>query len=288
MRRPVRAPDGGYGGGRAQSFQQVLRDALRYIADFGFSDQARMEDILLRLRIAAERELGPSELADRAVRDGLGAIYGRLIDAGGIARYAPDVPRYTIAMVRPQLRAELDRRIMASADLIKLRRGEAIDKTLRQVSGWATSIPPGGISDESLRDVQKRVGDSLRQYRFEQRRVQIDQSAKLVANVANLVAVDNGAIAAEWHSHWRRPGYNYRKDHKERDGLFYAIRDSWAVREGLINKGAGYLDEITQPAQEPFCECFAKYVSSPRRLPPEMLTAKGREWIARGNAKSAA
>jgi hypothetical protein len=268
-----------------QSFQQVLAEVLKHIADHGYSDQDRMEEYLLRLRMAAEREIGSPQAADKAMRDALGAIYGRLIDQGGVSKYAPEVPRYTIAMVRPQLRAELDRRVMAATDLIKLRRGEAIDKTLRQVVGWTTSIPPGGVSDESLREVKKRVGDSLKQYRFECRRVSIDQGHKLVNNVANIVAVDNGAIAGEWHSHWRQAGYNYRKDHKERDGKFFAVKDSWAVREGLIKKGDGYLEDITQPGQEPFCRCFVRYVSSPRRLPDDMLTDKGRQWIAQGRAR---
>ncbi len=48
------------------------------------------------------------------------------------------------------------------------------------------------------------------------------------------------------------------------------------AQQGLITKGDGYLDEITQPAEEPFCRCYGVYVNNLRDLPPEMLTEKGR------------
>ncbi|MFP1463127.1 hypothetical protein ACLB1E_23590 [Escherichia coli] len=52
---------------------------------------------------------------------------------------------------------------------------------------------------------------------FISRRVAIDQGHKLASNVKYLLAVQSGAIALRWHSNWRRPGYKYRQDHKERD-----------------------------------------------------------------------
>jgi hypothetical protein len=127
--------------------------------------------------------------------------------------------------------------------------------------------------------VRASVGKSVAQVKFERRRVEVDQGHKLAANISNIVAVDNGAIAAEWHSHWRQTHYNFRHSHKERDGKIYAIRDSWAVKQGLINKGAGYTDEMTAPGQEVFCRCFMRYITSLRRVPDEMLTEKGREWL---------
>lgn len=267
------------------SFRRLLEEAIRDLTDRGYVSQQQIEDWLRVLRSAAERELGPEGRIDDMTRAALGAIYDRLIERGRVVEYVPGVSRYTLAMIKPRLRAELDRRILASADLIKLHRREAVEKTLQRFSGWSTSIPPGGDGAINKREVRASVAKSVAQFKFEQRRVAIDQGHKLIANMSNLVAVDNGAIAAEWNSHWRQAGYNYRKDHKERDGKFYAVRGSWAIDQGLINKGAGYLDEITQPAQEPFCRCFARYVMSPRRLPDSMLTAKGRAWISNSGGK---
>lgn len=65
---------------------------------------------------------------------------------------------------------------------------------------------------------------------YEARRVMIDQNRKLIANIDNVIATSNNAIAAIWHSHWRRPGYDFREDHKERDQLYYLIRGNWAQK----------------------------------------------------------
>ena len=281
------APEGGQGFAR-QSFQRLLTEALRDLAATGYVSRGQIEEWLSRLRAAAERELGAEARIDAAMRAVMESAFRRLIDQGKIAEYVPGVSRYTVAMIKPQLRAELDRRILAAADLIKIHRREAIEKTLQRFAGWSTSIPPSGEGVIDKREVRAAVTKSLKQYDFERRRVAIDQGAKLIANVADIVARDGGAIAAEWHSHWRQPGYNYRPDHKERDGKIYAIRDSWAHREGLITKGAGFTDEMTAPAQEPFCRCFMRYITSPRRLPEDMLTRKGREWIGRGADRSVA
>ena len=39
---------------------------------------------------------------------------------------------------------------------------------------------------------------------------------------------------------------------------------------------AGYTDEITQPAEEPFCRCYYVYLYSLGRVPDDMITKKGR------------
>jgi hypothetical protein len=115
---------------------------------------------------------------------------------------------------------------------------------------------------------------------FEQRTADIDRGHKLVASEAAMEAMKNGAIAAEWHSHYRQPGYDYRLEHKERDGKIYAIRGNWAIERGLMNKGAGYTDEITAPAEEHLCRCYYTYLNNIRDLPEDMLTEKGKQYLA--------
>jgi hypothetical protein len=268
-----------------EGFGPTLADGIRHFAEHGFASQEDLDYWLARLRRAAERGM-PGETETREhLRRHLGAIYARLIDRGKIAEYVPGVGRYTIAMVRPELRAELDRRIRASADLITLRKAEAVGKTVARFQGWASSIPAGGDTKVNRTEARADIGKSIAQVKFEQRRVAIDQGHKLVANVADIVARQSGAVAAVWHSHWRQAGYDYRKDHKERDQKVYALRGSWAAEKGYMRAGeAGYLDQITQPGQEPFCRCYAQYVTSLRGLPPEMLTQKGRDALKASEA----
>src|SRR6185312_4812820 len=250
------------------SFRRLLAEAVSYIANVGYVSREKIEEWLSLLRNAAERELGSEEQIDDAVRSALGSAYRRFVDNGKVLDFVPGVTRFNLSMVKPQLRSELDRRILAAADLIKIHRREAVERTLQRFSGWSTSIPPGGDGTIDKRETRSEIGKSVAQFKYERRRVDIDQSHKLIANVSNIVAVDAGAIAGVWHSHGEHDkSYNARKDHLERAGKVYAIRGSWAVEQGLMNKGAGYTDEMTAPAQEPFCRCYMKFITSPRRLP---------------------
>lgn len=265
-------------------FRRILAEAIAALTRDGYTSAAQLEYWLRELRAAADREAGSLTQLDDEMRRTLEAIFEKLVERGDVSKYVPSVGRFTINHLKPTLRTELDRRILASANLIKLHRQEAIDKTLQRFSGWSTSIPIGGHSEETKREVAKRTGAALKKLRFEQRRVAIDQGFKLISNISDIVATDAGAIAAIWRSHWRRLGYDFRPEHKARDGKIFLIRDSWAMRDGLIKRGsAPYTDEIERPAQLVYCSCFYVYVTSPRRLPADMLTEKGREWIARGN-----
>jgi hypothetical protein len=258
-------------------FQTVLNAAIADLLANGFDSAERVQRWTRELRAAAERSLISAASLEQQLRDGLAAIYRRMVDEGGVIKYNPGVERFTLEKIKPALRAELDRRIMASADLIKLNRAQAIDKTLQRFQGWSTSIPPGGVSGETRAEVKKTIRKSLGALPFEERRVLIDQGHKLVSSINDIIASDGGAIAGEWRSHYRQSGYDYREDHKERDSKVYLIRDSWAHRAGLVKKGGRpFVDEIEAPAQLPFCRCFYVYKYALRDLPEEMLTAKGK------------
>lgn len=114
------------------------------------------------------------------------------------------------------------------------------------------------------------MAKSLNQMTFIDRRCAIDQASKLQANIKNIVAVDAGAIALIWHSHWKQANYDYRPDHKELDGKIFLIRGSWADEKGLV-KGR-YYDEIEPVGQAVYCRCFAQYIYKLDRLPEENLT----------------
>jgi len=56
------------------------------------------------------------------------------------------------------------------------------------------------------------------------------------------------------------------------------VRDNWALEKGLIKlAGHQYTDQVTEPGEEVFCRCYYEYIYNLRDLPPEMITAKGRE-----------
>lgn len=272
---------------RPLTFQETLAAAIEDMLANGFDSEERIARWVRELRNAAERQIGSGPSADQMLREGLAAVYRKLVDKGGLARLSPGADRFTLERVRPALRAELDRRIMASANLIKLNRQQMIGRTLARFQGWSTSLPKGGVSRETRKEARRTIRKALPSRTFEERRVLIDQGHKLTAALSEIVATDGGAIAGRWRSHWRQPGYDYREDHKDRDGLVYLVRDSWAHRAGLARKGSpGYADEVTQPAQEPFCRCYFTWLYNLRDLPEDMLTKKGKAKLAEVRARA--
>ena len=272
------------------SFRQVLQDAIADVATRGYVSAEQIDYWRGLLRNAAERETPSEAQIDAMMRDAMGAIFRREIDNARIVRRVPGVSRYSLAMVRPQLRGELDRRIMASADLIKIRRKDAIEKTLARFAGWSTSIPAGSYADVDKRKVKADIGKGVAQFRYERARVATDQGHKLVANVAEIVALDSGAIAAIWHDRGEHDrNYDARKEHLARSGKLFLVKDSWAIREGLVRLGSRpYTDEIERPGQLVFCSCFYEWITSPRRLPDDCMTRKGHAWLADGGQRKAA
>lgn len=270
----------------ASSYDRVLSEAVEEFNTQGYTSPERLAYWQERLRAAANESLTPLDEVQRQVRAALEAMYSRLVDRGTMLRRHPGVERYTIDRVRPALRAELDRRVYASAELIRLNRPQAVDKTLQRLSGWATSVPPGGAGGGvSRREIKADIKRPLASSPFEVRRVVIDQGHKLTSAINDIVATGGGALAATWNSHWRQANYNYRPDHKERDGAVYLVRGSWAHERGLVKPGdVGYIDAVTRPAEEPFCRCFYTYLYNLRDVPEDMLTAKGR--LALSEARS--
>ena len=263
-------------------FYTVLTKAMDDILGHGFDSEHRLAYWTERLRSAARRSMLSEDKVNDMVRNSLGAIYTRLVERGQISRYHRGVPQFTLRNLGPRLRDELDRRILASANLIKLNKSEAVEKVIRRFSGWATSIPEGGARDKTKGDVPEDIKQPVRAMKFVERRVVIDQGHKLNATINNLVATEGGAVAVIWHSNWRQVNYDYRPDHKERDGNIYLLKDSWARERGLVKPGkAGVYEDITAVGEEVFCRCYATYVYHLSELPTDMLTKKGETELAR-------
>jgi len=264
-------------GEKLLSFNETVSAAIADMSRYGYSSQARVDRWVKAIKDAAQREMVSTEKLQQELKRALGAIYYSQVDKGGLLTMNPGVSRFTLKNVKPKLRAELDRRIMAAANLIKLNRTTAINDTLQRFQGWATSIPLGGSMATDKSDARENVRKALKQLPFEERRVVIDQGHKFNASINSILADNAGAIALTWRSNWRQANYDYRPDHKERDKKVYLIRGSWAEEKGLVKPNKdGYYDQITAVAEEPFCRCFAEYIYSLEDLPEDMLTKLGK------------
>lgn len=264
----------------AKAFYEITNAAINDMIERGFDSEARLTEWLQKLEQAARLALVPEAVLVRTMADALARIYDKTVDTKRLLKIHKGISHYTLAAIKPKLRAELDRRILASAGLIKLNRKASIQRTLQRFQGWSTSIPPGGTRVADRAEVKKTIRKSIAGLPFEERRVIIDQGHKLISAVNEIVAVDGGAIAAVWRHVNEGGGYQARKEHEDRDGKVFLFRNSWAMQKGLVKlAGHQYTDQIEQPAELPFCRCSYVWLYALRDLPPEMLTAKGKETL---------
>lgn len=269
---------------QASSFASILEEAVAYFTEHGFASESKLDEYTQRLRHAAEREASNSARVEQMLRNGLGQVYKRATSARSIGRHV-GVGKYAIERLRPTMRAELERRIRVSADLIVLNRRQTIEKTLQRFAGWISSVPKGGSRVVKKREVKSDIRKPLASLPFVERRVLIDQGHKLAASINETIARENQALAIKWRSHWKEANYDYRPDHKARDGKVYALRGNWALQRGLMKPGkVGYYEDISAVGEEVFCRCYGTYIYNLQSLPPEMLTKKGSEEIEKAKA----
>jgi len=262
-----------------ETFNSLLTEAVREYVERGFTSIERLNYWTERLRRSAIATMMPGQRIEEITRQHMQAILKREIDRGGLLKLHPGVPGFRLKDVRPKLRGELDRRVRAAADLIVLDKQAAVEKTIQRFSGWLSSIPPGGTRAADKMKVKEDIRKPMSSLPFNERRVLIDQGHKFTQNLSEIIALDNGALAGHWVSHYEQPGYNYRPEHKhfDVDDKFFIVRDNWAMKKGLMRKGEyRYTDEIEKPGELVFCRCYYVWIYNLASLPDDMLTAKGK------------
>ena len=266
--------------------QSILTKAMDDMEQYGYDSTSRLERWVNQLRGGILQSLPPLASVENALRLRFNGIYQTNVIRGAVLKRHPGVTRFTLDRLSPQLHHELDRCVLASADLIKLNREEIVSKTVRRFLGWASSIPEGGTRAPGRGEARQGITKAFTSLPYVERRVLVDQGHKFEASLSRVLADASGAIAAIWHSRWRVSGYHYRPDHKERDGKVYLLRGSWAAGAGLVKPGdAGYLDAITQPSEEVNCMCRCEYVTSLSSLPEDMLTEKGKAELMKAQGR---
>ena len=267
------------------NFYQVLSNAIADLTEHGFDSQQRLDDWMQRLEVAARASLVLRSVLENALREALTRVFERSTTTANLLKTHKGISQYTLQIVKPKLRAELDRRILAGVSLIKLHRETAVQQALGRLAGWATSIPIGGSNVVNKTEEAAAVRRSIAGLSFIDRRVVIDQGHKLSAAISEIVAVDGGAIVGKWRHVMEGGGYQARPEHVARNNHIYVLRDNWAMQQGLMKlAGRQYYDEITAAGQEVYCRCTVVWMHALRDLPPEMLTNKGRDELARVKA----
>lgn len=255
------------------TFTQTINSIIKEVMKFGFDTEQRVKNLRSKLTFAFLKSVKSEQVLQEDVRIQLTKTFDKLVP-----KASPSLDGYTLQHLKPKLQLELEKRIIASANLIKWRREESIAKVLKDFEGWMTSVPKGGSKSPKIKDGGEKFKALTQQEKFFQRRIAIDQTAKLTQTVRELVAIDKGAIAGIWRSKGEyEKNYKYRPDHLERARRIYIVRDSWADKAGFIKPVHGYMDDITKPAEEVYCRCSYIYLYTLRDIPVEYLTAKGKK-----------
>jgi hypothetical protein len=198
------------------------------------------------------------------------------------------VSLFTVQQIQPEYRSILDDMIRNSINLIKLEREQgSIELSTLRFSQWLSSVPPGQDKIPDFYDlpaVKAITAPIDRQLDYEHRRRAIDQGHKMIANINAVTAMQAGAIAAVWHAHPKTVSYDARPEHWARNEHLYVMRDSWAVKDGLLKKtNAMWLEDIQDPPTVPVnCTCFYSYqysVTKVLKKYPEAGTPAGLKFI---------
>lgn len=264
------------------NLQELLAAAIRHFAQHGYLNPAEVEEWSHRIQQAADDPAALAAEGER-VRRMLEGSFKRAFGKGSIRRAHKNIQPWAADRLIPDARAELERRIYAAIDLIRLNKAEATAKTVQRFKGWVTAVPPGGLPDVAVAPIKKDMSKAAREVRWVARRVAVDQTAKMLSNVNDIVATGAGAIAGRWDATFEI-ARQHRPEHAKRHNLIYVIRDGWADRDGLIKHPHGYVDEHDMPAWLINCRCDYEYLYELDDLPAEMLTPKGREALARTRA----
>lgn len=237
------------------NYYQVLAAALADFEIHGFDSQERLDHWLDELEEAARGSWVDEETIKRDLVKHLHTVLDRTLKGRQFSKAHAGLQPFRLQHIKPKLHAELQNRIIASTNLIKLNRAESIARARARLAGWMSSIPPGGKTGEDFKESTKTVRRGIAGETFIERRVIIDQGHKLNAAINDIVAVDGGAIIATWrHVHRGLPSYHPRPEHVARDGKVFVIPGNWALKEGLMKPaGHQFTDEIEQPGEFVYC-----------------------------------
>jgi hypothetical protein len=230
-----------------------------------------VEQWRMRLLQAAEKQLDADSAAKRIERSLTGA-FKRAVAVPRISRRHDRVDKIALAQLEPKLVDELQRRMFAAAEAVDGDRRIALERVQQRFMGLATS----GRQPTAAKSVGKAITKAAKDAKAHERMVMIDQGKKLMANLDEIVAADNGSIGGFWDATWEIER-KHRPEHAERHQKFYVRRGSWADTDGLVRHAEGYMDEHDMPGALINCRCEYIYVYDLSDCPEEALTAKGRK-----------
>jgi hypothetical protein len=152
-----------------------------------------------------------------------------------------------------------------------------------QLAAFLSEIPIGGTKAAVVRghvNPLKRALSDLLEWGGEMSRL---QAMSFVSEVSDFLTPAGGdALAMTWQ--YSRPSCLV-PSHEALHSRVYLVRDSWALKQGLLRADVGFVEDTRKFRREIGCMCLASWHFSLPRLPEDLLTPAGVAKIEEARAK---
>lgn len=246
-----------------------------------------------------------SKLWARKAATDLTAAYRRY-QKDGYKKYNKNLVGWRLKELKESFRRELKKRIKLNAELIAPYKSDLKKLVEKRFVG---AMSGGKMSVKDLKSMLK-LSATLKSRNKKVSNTLKDQKMKMISEFGRLTAEKYKAIGFQWSTRdddlvAGNPSGHYPKvsnpqihgNHYERDEKVFLFKDSWAVKNGYINKArAGKEDsflwaediEDGMPGMPINCRCEALYIYTIEELVDDFfidcLTPKGEEYMKRREA----
>ena len=186
----------------------------------------------------------------------------------------------------PALRALLDDHVDSYAEQASVFFAKQKSAFDAQLSAFLSEIPDGGTEAAVVRThvnpIKRALSDVL-EWGAKMRRL---QSISFVSEVNDFLTPAGGdALAMTWH--YSRPTCLV-PSHEALHDRVYLVRDSWALKQGLLRADAGFVEDTRKFRREIGCMCSSSWLFYLPSLPEYLLTPAGVAKLEKGRAKKKA
>lgn len=197
--------------------------------------------------------------------------------------------------LKSDLRAELSERLGFSLNLIKTQTNSNMSKLEDRFLNWVSLRTQGVGEKVSLKKAIALESES-KKAKNHIKFILKDQTNKMTSAFDEIVANKYDAICFIWNTRrdkrvvgnpsGRYPEANKSSkihgDHYSRQGEYYFYPNSWAIKQGLINKSEVNLTtdlDDGMPGKPIGCRCYAENLYELADVPKKFLSKKGEEYI---------
>lgn len=248
-----------------------------------------------------------SKLWARKAATDLTSAYRRY-QKDGYKKYNKNLVGWRLKELKEKFRRELKKRIKLNAELIAPYKGDLKKLVEKRFIG---AMSGGKVSVKDLKSMLK-LSATLKSQDKKVSNTLKDQKMKMISEFGRLTAEKYKAIGFEWSTrdddlvagnpNGHNPKVSNPKihgNHYERDGKVFLFKDSWAVKNGYINRafanddedGFRWAEDIEDglPGMPINCRCEALYIYTIEELVDnyylsECLTPEGEEYLKRREA----